>query len=689
MKVPQLMLAKRVGRFRGDPWVYSSYVAIALAALLPRVLGLGQFITSDEANFWLRRSTAFLQALRSGDYMAMPITSHPGVTTMWLGSVGILSYDGLQRIGLLSAPIFTTRLALLQLPVALTHAAGVLFGYALLRRLLSPRVAVVAALLWAADPFVIAFDRVLHVDGLAGTFSTLCVLAACVYWYHDPRRRWLVASAICAGLALLSKSPSLTLLPTVGMIALAGRREQPTSAVTGQVGSFWSYRSRFRTLTPLLLWSAIVAVTVVASWPALWVNPSRVVEMLWSGVVDEGAQPHMLGNFFLGREDAAPGALFYPAAIALRLTPWTLLGLLLLPLAWRSARTRERHDLAALAGFAVLLVLALSPFPKKFNRYIVPIFPALDILAAYGLAWGAERIASLCRSGTTTTSWTRRVRADALLVKVLLLTLLNVAWWHPYEIAAFNQALGGAPSGARTFTVGWGEGLEQVATWLNQQLDITGVLIASTQVTTLQPYLRSGAQAVAPAESLPDKTGYVVVYVRDAQNGRPGAPFDRFFGRAQPVDTVRIHGVTYAWIYQVPPPVAHARPTDFGAGILLRGYTTISAQAGKSLRMELFWEIREKPASDYTLFAHLLGPDGRHYAQADLPYPTSQWSANRYVTTELNLLLPRNIPSGTYQLVIGLYDPVNGTRLPVKSTSVPTATLDGPNAISLTRVRLK
>ena len=86
--------------------------------------------------------------------------------------------------------------------------------------------------------------------------------------------------------------------------------------------------------------------------------------------------------------------------------------------------------------------------------------------------------------------------------------------------------------------------------------------------------------------------------------------------------------------------------------------------------MELFWEIREKPASDYTLFAHLLGPDGRHYTQADLPYPTSQWSANRYVTTELNMLLPGNIPSGTYQLVIGLYDPLNGTRLPVKSTSV-------------------
>src|SRR5438034_5858991 len=124
MKVARLMLAKRGGRFRGAPWVYSSYIAIALAALLPRVLGLGQFITSDEANFWLHRSTAFLQALRSGDYTAMPITSHPGVTTMWLGSAGILSYYGLQRVGLLSSPTFITRRALLQRPVGLTDAAG-------------------------------------------------------------------------------------------------------------------------------------------------------------------------------------------------------------------------------------------------------------------------------------------------------------------------------------------------------------------------------------------------------------------------------------------------------------------------------------------------------------------------------------------------------------------------------------
>ena len=43
----------------------ASYVLVAAAALVPRLLDLGRFITDDEANFWLRRSHIFLNALRS------------------------------------------------------------------------------------------------------------------------------------------------------------------------------------------------------------------------------------------------------------------------------------------------------------------------------------------------------------------------------------------------------------------------------------------------------------------------------------------------------------------------------------------------------------------------------------------------------------------------------------------------
>src|SRR6185503_12667182 len=128
-------------------------------------------------------------------------------------------------------------------------------------------------------------------------------------------------------------------------------------------------------------------------WPALWVSPLQAYAQLRVGVEIEGAQPHMLGNFFLGRQDDAPGLLYYPVALALRTTPLTLLGLLLLPLAWRIdwSKLEWRHsstlkrDLAGLASFVILFVAAMSLFPKKFDRYMVPAFPALDFLAAVGL----------------------------------------------------------------------------------------------------------------------------------------------------------------------------------------------------------------------------------------------------------------------------------------------------------------
>ncbi len=86
--------------------------------------------------------------------------------------------------GLLADESFATRLALLRLPVVLAHMLGLLLGYRLLRRLLPPTVAALAAFLWAVDPFIIGYSRLLHVDALAGTFMTLSLLAACLYWYH-------------------------------------------------------------------------------------------------------------------------------------------------------------------------------------------------------------------------------------------------------------------------------------------------------------------------------------------------------------------------------------------------------------------------------------------------------------------------------------------------------------------------
>ena len=695
-----------------------SYLLIGGVALLLRVLDLDGFVTHDEVEFWIDRSETFLNAILRGDYTATAISTHPGVTTMWLGTIGIFLRRALRSLSLVQEVPFPLLLALMRLPVAVVHTVGVIVGYTLLRRLFPPLIAFLAALLWATDPFVIGYSRLLHVDALAGTFATLSLLAALVAWRDDPTTmpKWWskleAMSGVCAGLAFLSKSPALAIVPIIGVLGI-GYGQRLYHHLQHLQGSKRPIIRLAYAIWPLGLWSITAAATFILLWPAMWTNPMRVYEALQAGVAVEGAQPHMTGNFFLGEPTPAPGLLFYPVALALRTTPWSLIGILLLPWAWwwvGKANRQSHRTLAALATLILLFVIGLSLFPKKFNRYLVPAFPALDVLAAVGLVWGANAFSRLLHWFSDIRfrlfQWVmglanfyflayppqenprlQRRLAHFIVGLVSTIAIANAVWWHPYSIAAFNQLLGGAQTGIETFSVGWGEGYGQVAAWLNQQEDITGVVTAAIMMKALNPYLRHGAQATTPhSDELPDKTGYVVVYIYQAQ-GTVFPPFDRFYPSQRPVHMVTIHGVPYAWIYQVPPPVATARPADFGDVLHLRGVEQEEAiERGKPLLLKLFWQTTQQPSHEIWLFVHVVGETGGRYAQIDMPHATSSWQPNRFVTTEIAIPIPEDLPAGDYHVVMGLYDPETGQRLPLTPTPPATTAdpaLDGEHALIL------
>ena len=72
---------------------------------------------------------------------------------------------------------------------------------------------------------------------------------------------------------------------------------------------------------------------------------------------------------------------------------------------------------------------------------------------------------------------------------------------------------------------------------------------------------------------------------------------------------------------------------------------------------------------DYTVFVHLRDQlTGDAIAQGDGPpvdgwYPTSLWTAGEVVEDEHAVSLPAQVPSGTYDLVVGWYDLGSGARL--------------------------
>jgi hypothetical protein len=686
-------------------------LAIFLLALAPRALAQGRFVTVDEAYHWFERARLFLRAIRAGDWAGTNLVGHPGVTTMWLGSLGIVIHQTLASWQLATWPDPELLRSLLRLPVAIVTALCVTLSYPLLRRLVPTRVALLATLLWAGDPFVVAHSQLLHVDALLTSFITLSLLAALLAFRLDEegdagsrqlRWRLLIGSAVAGGLALLTKSPAIILAPLIGLIALVGFVRSQLSSVGGPLRLTTEHRRPItqlwmRVARPLLVWGGVALAVWVALWPAAWVDPLGAVGSIVHQAQSDGGSPHGWGNFFLGRAVADPGPLFYPVAIALRLPPWSLIGLLAAALAalraWREGHMRKHMPLALLAIFVLLFSIMLSIAAKKFDRYILPIFPSLDIIAGAGLIWLWE---ILYRLRTKNKEQRTKSRLSSFVLGSLFFVLVgaNLAWYHPYELAYYNPLLGGGPVAARLIPVGWGEGLEQAGAYIEAQRDGAERPVATWYRPALKPYTSAPLVPLSAALE-PGKVGYAVLYIDQVQRRDEAETTDMLRAQLTPIYTVRIHGIDYAEVYQLPQPVAQPLDADFGPAIHFRGYDLDTTTATRGfLMLTVHWQARGAITNDYTLFAHILDASGMRIGGSDNPpggarEPTSTWRPGGYVSATLQLPIRPKASPGTYWLAIGLYDPQTGARLNLGAMPQPQAPGDGENALLLGPLTLK
>jgi len=103
---------------------------------------------------------------------------------------------------------------------------------------------------------------------------------------------------------------------------------------------------------------------------------------------------------------------------------------------------------------------------------------------------------------------------------------------------------------------------------------------------------------------------------------------------------------------------------------LAEGEAPLSVRGGEAIPLTLLWSAERPPTTDYTVFTHLVGPDGMLWGQWDNPpvwgtYPTTTWTSGDAVFDQYLVPVKEDAPPGTYRLLVGLYDPVTGMRLPV------------------------
>jgi hypothetical protein len=534
------LLTERIGRPAGTrvPFLGGGALLILFAlAVGARLIGIALFVTPDEDN-WMRRAGNFAVALSSGDLTRTYQSGHPGVTTMWVASLGIgpeaarLAGVTTQDNPVTRTPGFMELLVRARLAMILVNVVLLLAIVGLAARLLGLAPALIGGVILALDPFLVAHGQVVHVDSLATGCMTVAMLSAGVYWWAGGRAPYLIVCGLASGLAVLTKAPSLVLGLLVPAIALSAplldRQARPWLRVVRTV-----------------VFAGIVGVsTVLVLWPTLWVAPVESVTRFIRFTLETSSE-HRPGNFFLGQAVADPGPWYYPVAIVFRLSPLALAGLVSLGvlLPPRSHLRQTNLLLVCVVGFILFISLA----GKKLDRYTLPVFPALDLLAGLGL-WTLWKWLMPYAARVGLPHRARELLAGGALLVLTLSQAIPLAMVAPYALAYYNPIVGGGPAAARVLLVGWAEGLDQVAAYLNAQPNPERQLIAVYFPLELNFQGMVAGTVTQFGDTRP--VNYVVDYVSAAQRGQTPPEVAGLV----PVKEVWINGIQYARVYRFDPP---------------------------------------------------------------------------------------------------------------------------------------
>ena len=560
------------GRARKILEIALALLIISLASWLPRDHGLAQYVTADE-HLWLIQTAKFYYAFLHHDYARTYTMEHPGVTVLWAGAGGfarlaprykdrpVFQLNAEQFDNYLSQAENASFLKLLvagrtYITLANTLILALCFLY--LRRLIGLYPALLGCLLVAFDPFHIALTRLLQSDGLQ---SNLMLLSVLVFLCFVQKRKFidLFISGAVAGLAWVTKTPSTGLIPIVGVISLLHTLSK-TAHPAIQI-SIW--RRIWGFIWPLLVWGTVGGIIFVAVFPAMWVQPVQTLRSLVGITQFYAQQGHGSSIFFNGEiiESGKMGAKywnFYPITYLWRSTPIVLLGLLLAIWGYTNKHTPfNLHCSPLVVQGIIILVIAFTLLmtfgSKKFDRYLLPVYAPLDLMA--GMGWYALANWLAGRKKFPVLRFSPLLVAASVVAAQALLALNT----FPYYLSYYNPLMGGSRAAPQVMQIGWGEGLDQAARYLKEKDQSRKLRVLSWYALGSLSYYFPGEVRYMTSSQTVDEhewdklknSDYAVVYINQWQRNIPASILD--YLKQKPVEhSIWINGIEYARIYKLP-----------------------------------------------------------------------------------------------------------------------------------------
>jgi mannosyltransferase len=313
----------------------------------------------------------------------------------------------------------------------------------------------------------------------------------------------------------------------------------------------------------------------------------------------------------------------------------------------------------------IALIFAFDLYKPAWLKFLVVVLPPFCLLVAHGIENVIRFVIRDLGFGTWGLAFAIRLFAIGFLIVITIPSLHNLYFNPAYarddyrqiaaDIAAISRPGDGiilnAPNQWEVFTYYYPDRDVYPVPYQPRPDEVEAFL-----TPLLERYRRLFVLYWGDAESDPRRL------IETWLAGHAYKAGDHWYGRVR----LATYGVT-------PLPEEHAVASDvhFGEAIRLRGYTLEEKifAPDEVLSVMLFWEAQAPIAEQYKITVQLLDSVGQLVAQVDTEprdglVPTTTWKPGHVMTDRYGILLPADLPSGRYTLIVALYHIVSGERLP-------------------------
>jgi len=516
--------------------------------------------------------------------------------------------------------------------------------YRAVKRVFGPLAALIAALLYATNPWVVEFIRWIWYQTLISTFATIAFATFLLLLtgdQHPATSAWMTVGLVAAAL--------------MGMVHLAAL---PWAALLGMLAVYLAWRTRrwrwfvvgvglsLVVLSPYLIYLVKTQFADVrlmmgsqdTSWSLNWATYRLAGELL------TGRQVFTTPRDSLWEASVVKMPLLYgivPAA----------LGLALLGSGWRAFVKRQMQTVEVFTlGWTLLAPTLFLPTHVHLQHfYLLFMFPAPYVLIGIGI-----RNFFLPVRGMLVKLW--RWSGRLAVAAILLLSL----WWTyiwTVRICFENRGLLRAPTRAWLMDMT----VERIAGYLASEPEGNVILLTTFEGGDLsafdwiRSFVHSDRVRVVPTGSglivPPGPTCYMITPYASELDLQPIA--DRLTERA--AMRIPAHPPWPTYCTEARAPVSAPLAEWQNGMALLRVDVTETLTPGGYVDITLTWHYRAVASKEYHIFNHLL-LDETLVAQIDgVGVPTWYWRDDDVLVTRFRMALPQQLDPGMYRLLTGSY----------------------------------